>query len=136
MEKASTNEDSLSGRQVAIILSAILILVIALGLSITWRSNVHYRDYIVTDKYFSPKQYTKIRKPGAKGGYYDVNTYIPDTYIIVYRQLYIKHTRDTYKSFPKSFYDKVSIGDTICFNWGEIHPCSSHQLKINKQLRK
>jgi hypothetical protein len=96
----------------------------------------YHIDYIVTDKYFSPKQYTKVREPGFKGGYYDTDTYIPDTYILIYRQVCAKCTHDKYEPFSKSFYDKVNIGDTICFYHGKIYPCSFHQLKINNQLNK
>jgi hypothetical protein len=96
-------------------------------------------DYIVTDKYFSPRQYTKIRYPEIKGGYTDKDTYIPDTYILIFSSN-SRRQYDKYKDIPKSFYDKVNIGDTICFIWGEFHPCSSYQLKKikenNKQSRK
>jgi hypothetical protein len=68
-----------------------------------------YKDYVITDKYFSPKQYTKIRRPGIKGGYYDKNTYIPDTYIVVFRQADVKYANDRYESFSKSFYDRIII---------------------------
>jgi hypothetical protein len=96
----------------------------------------YYQDYVVTGKYFSPEQYTKIRNPGFKGGYVDENTYIPDTYILIYHPVppsKYNYNINDYEPFSKSFYDRINIGDTICFHLGRIHPCSSYQLKLNKR---